>query len=75
MVLSKALLDVVVCPVSKSKLMLSECEHELVSLDAGIAYPIQDNIPVLLEDKARRLSSSEIAYYKVLVSAEQKTAG
>lgn len=49
------LLDILVCPVTKGPLEYDKGRQELVSRAAGLAYPIRDGIPVMLEAEARRL--------------------
>lgn len=49
------LLDILVCPVTKGPLEYDRERQELVSRSAGLAYPIRDGIPVMLESEARRL--------------------
>ncbi len=53
------LLDILVCPVCKSKLVYKRDEKELICKADRLAYPIRDEIPVMLEDEARRLSLEE----------------
>jgi len=53
------LLDILVCPVTKGPLRYDRARQELVSLSAGLAYPIRDALPILLEGEARRLSDEE----------------
>ena len=48
------LLEIPVCPVTKSPLRYDDENQELISDEAGLAYPIKDGIPVLLEDEARK---------------------
>lgn len=57
--MNKALLDILVCPVSKTPLTMSDDGKELISKVSGMAYPIRDGIPVLLETEARTLSTDE----------------
>ncbi|GAB3475780.1 Trm112 family protein [Marinomonas epiphytica] len=57
--MNKALLDILVCPVTKAPLTLSQDGTELVSKMAGMAYPVRDGIPVLLESEARTLTTDE----------------
>ena len=54
-ILDKKLLDILVCPVTKSDLVYNEETNELISEKAGLAYPIKDGIPVMLPDEARKL--------------------
>ncbi|WP_442970745.1 Trm112 family protein [Roseomonas sp. USHLN139] len=49
------LLEILVCPVSKGTLRYDRERGELVSEQAGLAYPIRDGIPIMLPDEARRL--------------------
>jgi hypothetical protein len=51
------LLEVLVCPVTKVPLEYNVERQELVSRQAGLAYPIRDGIPIMLADQARRLES------------------
>jgi uncharacterized protein YbaR (Trm112 family) len=53
------LLDILACPICKGPLKLSADKTELISKGAGLAYPIRDGIPVMLESEARTLSSEE----------------
>ena len=50
-----ALLEILVCPVTKGPLRYDRARGELVSDQAGLAYPIRDGIPIMLPDEARRL--------------------
>jgi uncharacterized protein YbaR (Trm112 family) len=58
------LLDILVCPVTKGPLLFDKQAQELVSIESGLAYPIRDGIPVMLEDEARRLSADEIEAWR-----------
>jgi uncharacterized protein YbaR (Trm112 family) len=49
------LLERLVCPVTRQPLRYDEAAQELVSAAAGLAYPIRDGVPVMLEEAARRL--------------------
>ncbi|HUN93113.1 MAG TPA: Trm112 family protein [Burkholderiaceae bacterium] len=49
------LLDILVCPVTKGPLEYDRQHQELVSRAAGLAFPIRDGIPIMLESEARRL--------------------
>ncbi|WP_018146078.1 MULTISPECIES: Trm112 family protein [unclassified Thioalkalivibrio] len=57
--MDKRLLDILVCPVTKGPLKYDRENQELISVSAGLAYPIRDDIPVMLEDEARALSEDE----------------
>ncbi|MBX2837738.1 MAG: Trm112 family protein [Gammaproteobacteria bacterium] len=60
--MDKRLLDILVCPITKGKLLHKG--DELWSVQAGVAYPIRDGIPVMLENEARTLTSEEIEKVK-----------
>lgn len=52
------LLEILVCPVTKGALRYDEDAQELISEEAGLAYPIRDGIPVMLVDEARKLDAA-----------------
>ena len=58
------LLDILVCPVTKGALIYDKAGQQLVSVQAGLAYPIRDDIPVMLEEEARRLTPKEIEEWR-----------
>jgi hypothetical protein len=49
------LLEVLVCPVTKSPLRYDRERQELISEAAKLAYPIRDGVPIMLPDEARKL--------------------
>lgn len=53
------LLEVLVCPVSKGTLIYDRDKQELISRQAGLAYPIRGGIPIMRPDEARPLSDAE----------------
>ena len=53
--LDPKLLEVLVCPLTKGPLRYDAEAQELISDQAGLAYPIRDGIPIMLVDEARRL--------------------
>lgn len=53
------LLDILVCPMCKGPLVYRRAGSELICKADRLAYPIRDDIPVMLEDEARRLDPSE----------------
>lgn len=57
--IDKALLDILICPVSGAQLQYDGERGELISAAAGLAYPVRDGIPVLLADEARKLQGKE----------------
>jgi uncharacterized protein YbaR (Trm112 family) len=52
------LLDILVCPVTKKSLEYDKEANELISEEAGLAYPVKDGIPVMLPDEARKISEN-----------------
>ena len=56
--MDKKLLSILVCPVSKALVFKKESQ-ELVCSASGLAYPIRDGIPVMLESEARLLTVDE----------------
>lgn len=61
--IDKSLLSVLVCPVTKAPLEYDRETNELVCVASGLAYPIRDEIPVMLESEARSLSPEEKEKY------------
>jgi uncharacterized protein len=53
------LLEILVCPLTKAPLTLNRATMELISRQAGLAYPIRDGIPIMLPDEARPLDDAE----------------
>jgi uncharacterized protein YbaR (Trm112 family) len=49
------LLALLVCPITRTPLRWDEAARELVSEEAGLAYPVRGGVPVLLAEEARRL--------------------
>ena len=62
--MDKKLLDILVCPVTKGPLIYDKAKQELISCSAKLAYPIRDEIPVMLENEARALSLDELEKYR-----------
>ena len=58
--MDKKLLDILVCPVTKGKLLYTAGATELISKQARLAFPIRDGIPILLENEARTLNDAEM---------------
>ncbi len=61
--MDKRLLEILVCPVTKGPLIYDKANQELISRSAKLAYPIRDEIPVMLESEARALSDEELDKY------------
>ena len=55
------LLEILVCPVSRAPLVYRRELNELWCRQSGLAYPVRDGIPVMLEDEARALTDEERA--------------
>jgi uncharacterized protein len=53
--LDPKLLEILVCPLTKTSLDYDPERQELISRAAGLAYPIRDGIPIMLPDEARKL--------------------
>jgi len=51
------LLEVLVCPISKSPLRYDKKKQELISDQASLAFPIRDGIPIMLVDEAREIKA------------------
>jgi len=58
--IDKNLLDILACPICKSPLRYDKEQQELVCRADRLAFPIRDDIPVMLEDEARTLSAEEV---------------
>ena len=54
------LLEILVCPMTKGPLIYDARKQELLSKQAGLAYPIRDGIPIMLADEARPLTDDEM---------------
>jgi uncharacterized protein YbaR (Trm112 family) len=57
--IDKKLLSILVCPVSKAPLIYDEEKQELLCKASGLAYPVREGIPVMLEEEARQLTADE----------------
>ncbi|MEQ1486372.1 Trm112 family protein [Methyloglobulus sp.] len=63
--MDKKLLDILACPLCKSRLIYNKANQELICRADRLAFPIRDDIPVMLEDEARELTTEEAdALYK-----------
>ncbi len=63
--IDKKLLDILACPLCKSRLIYNKADQELICRADRLAFPIKDYIPVMLEDEARELTTEEAeALYK-----------
>lgn len=57
--MDRRLLDILVCPLCKGRLVYRRREQEFVCLADRLAFPIHDGIPVMLEDEARPIALEE----------------
>jgi uncharacterized protein YbaR (Trm112 family) len=55
------LLEILVCPKSKDRLVWDAAAQELISVRARLGFPVRDGVPIMLIDEARELSDEEIA--------------
>ncbi len=53
------LLEILVCPVTRSPLVYDQAQSELISKEAGLAYPVRDGIPIMLVEEARKLDATK----------------
>ena len=53
------LLDILVCPICKANLEYRKAASELVCKPCKLAFPVRDDIPVMLQDEARQLAADE----------------
>ncbi|MDA8390016.1 MAG: Trm112 family protein [Gammaproteobacteria bacterium] len=58
--MDKRLLEILVCPVCKGPLHYQRERNELICKADRLAYPIRDDIPVMLEDSARTLTDEDV---------------
>ena len=58
--LDQKLLAILVCPVCKGELIHLKDEQELICRADKLAFPIRDDVPVMLADEARHVSSDEL---------------
>ena len=54
------LIDVLVCPLCKGELLYKKEAQELICRFDKLAYPIRDDIPVMLEEQARKVAAEEL---------------
>ena len=54
--LDPRLLEILVCPITKGELVYDRDAGELISRQAGLAFPIRDGIPIMLPDEARQIA-------------------
>jgi len=54
------LLELLVCPLTKTRLSYDAEAGELISVAAGLAFPIRNGVPLMIEDAARKLSDADL---------------
>lgn len=57
--MDKTLLEILACPICKSSVQYNKAKQELVCPACRIAYPVRDDIPVMLAEEARELTADE----------------
>ncbi len=57
--MDKRLLNILACPICKGELKLDKEKSELICKFDGLAFPVRDDVPVMLEQEARTLSTDE----------------
>lgn len=58
------LLEILVCPVTKTSLVFDKDKQELISTAANLAFPVRDGIPIMLENEAREITAEEAEQYR-----------
>ena len=61
MPVDKKLLAILVCPICKGELTYEKVTEELICQAEKLAFPIQDDIPIMLESEARALKTDEVS--------------
>jgi uncharacterized protein YbaR (Trm112 family) len=54
------LLELLVCPLTKTRLIYDAEARELISMAAGLAFPIRNGVPLMIEDAARPLTDDDL---------------
>ena len=54
------LLELLVCPLTKTTLIYDAEARELISIAAGLAFPIRNGVPLMIEDAARKLTDEDL---------------
>ena len=58
--LSTRLIEILICPISGGPLLYDRDQAELMSVEAGVAFPVRNDIPILLAEEARPLTEAEL---------------
>ena len=64
MAINVALTEILACPLCKGKLKYDKTRQRLISLADALAYPVRNNIPVLIADEAEQLDSDEVKKWR-----------
>ena len=56
----RKVLELLVCPLTKTKLVYDSSAQELISRAAGLAFPIRNGVPIMIEDAARKLTDADL---------------
>ncbi|MBA2126360.1 hypothetical protein DLM45_09005 [Hyphomicrobium methylovorum] len=59
-VVDPKLLELLVCPLTKTRLVYDAAARELISTAAGLAFPIRNGVPLMIEDAARPLTDDDL---------------
>ncbi len=54
------LLELLVCPLTKTRLIYDAAARELLSKAAGLAFPIRNGVPLMIEEAARKLTDADL---------------
>ena len=68
--LDPKLLEILVCPLTKTELTYDRTTNELISHVTGLAYPISNGIPIMLIDEARIIDEEKARKYRHILSGE-----
>ena len=63
------LLEILVCPLTKTRLVYDREKQWLVSTTAKLAYPVRDDLPIMLEEEAIPLDEAQVEHYRKLKSS------
>lgn len=70
--LNAKLLNILACPLTKRPLSYDEENGELISADAGLAYPVRSGIPIMLVEEARIIDEEKAMQFQHLVSRQSE---
>lgn len=63
-IIAPKLLEILVCPLTKTRLTYDKANHELISEAAGLAYPVNNGVPIMLVDEARIVNEEKAAQFR-----------